>query len=148
MATERQKNPYEILRLKTTATVNEVVERAKDMMMETSRKEVQLSFQRAASDIRQHPVKQASFQFWEPFETVYDDDTLDRFVRKHKNCPIDVKEVENRVERFLNEDCRGCKLLPTMLPAPRPFERTAAVSVPAFPATQVSFPLDTWELYS
>ena len=66
-------NPYEVLRLVTTASLAEVIRRSRELCDETMDRELQTKYRRAAEEIRQHPVNRALCQFWEPPDTGYGD---------------------------------------------------------------------------
>jgi hypothetical protein len=142
----RQSNPYEILKIGTKASISEVVQRSRELIKETADKDLQRMYRRAAEEIRQHPVQRAICQFWEPPETNYQDDALDRFCQEHRRQPFKGKWLRDKRDAFINETC--CSLHLALLALPEIYlpETYSQCRLQTIPQEELTFPLKPQEI--
>jgi hypothetical protein len=110
MESSRDPNPYLLLRVGTTASKQEVIQRSRELSQETLDRDEQAELRRAVEEICQHPVRHARCQFWEPPNTCYNDEALDRFCEAYRNPPFTRQMLEDRRRRFIEEDCSAKRL--------------------------------------
>ena len=133
MPSQQGQNPYRVLRLRTTATLREVVQRSQQLVSETMDTRKRLEYRRAAEEICRHPVRRAGNQFWEPPETCYEDKDLDAFCRHYGRRPVTVGALQQRKTRFVQEDCDWRRLILIAMPAivaPASVDEFALLDVP------------------
>jgi len=147
MASEQTGNPYQILRLSTRASVEEVIQRSRQLASETMDRDERAAYRRAAEEIRQHPVNRAGSQFWEPPDACYDDEAIERFCDRHHRPPINRKWLAERDRRFVEEDCSPHGL--AWLAAPPVPSPPVAEDIPLTRLFRSDFDLslEPWELF-
>ena len=99
MTAGQERNPFEILRLDAEASIQEAIERGRELAEETMDRELQARYRRAVEEICQHPVRRACNQFWEPPGACYEDETLEDFCRRNRRPPVTAAALEERSRR-------------------------------------------------
>lgn len=148
MPSQRQATPYEVLRLPAAASVEQVVERSKELSSETVDRDEQAAYRRAAEETRRHPVRRARHQFWEPPGARYGDDLLDDFCRRHRAAPQAAAALEERKQRFVEHDCSARALAFLALPPLVPPRWAARLEVRHVPHEEQELTLEPWELFA
>ena len=148
MEPARDLNPYLLLRLRTTASIQEVIERSRELSRETLDRGDQGKYRRAVEEIRQHPVRRARSQFWEPPATCYEDEAVERFCETYRAPPATSAMLEERRRRFIEEDC-SVKHLAVLAVPPVSFPSSSGeFSLAGMPQAKLSMPLEPWELFT
>jgi len=147
MKSGKRQNPYETLQLSAKASMHEVIERSKKLSSETMDRKLQMDYRLAAEEIRQHPVRRAINQFWEPPETCYEDEILEHFCARHRRPPVTARSLSERKKRFVDEDCSprnlACLALPS-IPIP---DVIGSFELAEVPQEEPNITLESWELF-
>ena len=146
MATKRGRNPYQVLRLSATASLQEVIERSKELSRETLDRAEQAEYRRAVEEIRQHPVRRALSQFWEPPGSCYEDALVEEFCRRHRKPPFSLASLEERKRRFVEHDCSATALAGLAIPPTRRPQPSGA-RCGGLLQGEPKFPIEPWELF-
>ena len=140
-----QPNPYEVLRLTSAATLPEILERAKELISITVETDKKLEYRRAAEEIRQHPAARGIHQFWEPLDTNYDDEIIERFCQKHSAPSAELREVQQLKQRFVSQECSPRRLVALVIPNLEEHDDTLPDT--GYPLDKVHVPLEPWEVW-
>ena len=138
--------PYEILRIGSTASVSEVVQRSQQLIQETTDEKRRREYRRAAAEIRQHPVHRAVCQFWEPPGTNYENTVVDSFCREYGPPPLKARWLYERRDAFVEQLRSTPRLAYLVLPevcVPEPYSRCRLKGVPQ---DTLQLPLELWEI--
>jgi len=139
---KRTKNPYEILRLSTTATVHELIERSRELADETMDRTLQAEYVQAVDSLCRHPLEQAYHQFWEPAGTRYDDEALEGFCGRYRAPPFRADALNNRVKQFVEQECSLENLYHLALPPLPVPARIAPFNLHDLPSSDSEIPDD------
>jgi len=144
---KHEQSPFEILRLDTKATPQDVMARARDLAQDTNEDARKAEIRRAAEAVRQHPARRAFHQFWEPAETCYQDDALDGFCAQNEPSPFTPMSLRPGAQRLAEVHCAARSLAELVLP-PLPPGRSDSDKLTEMPPIPVELPLEPWELFA
>ena len=113
-------NPFEVLRITTLASRDEIVARATSLIDAESNEERRRQYRSAVEALTTHPQDSAYHKFWEPAGTAYRDAAEEAFRVSYGTEPVDRAALNQRVRVFLAEDCSAERLLGEMMPGPEP----------------------------
>jgi len=110
----KEPNPYEVLELSTRASLEDAL--SKSQLLAKEYPDRAAEFRRAAEAIRQHPVRRAVHQFWEPPGTNYEDEAVEAFCRRYAKNPFDRRWLRDRRRKFVSHDCAPERIARFVLP--------------------------------
>lgn len=145
MTRSSEPNPYEILQLNTRAEIPEILRRSRELTDETMDGDRQTVYRRAAEELREHPVKLACHQFWEPPGTNYHVESFQRFRQVCRGPTHDQRTLQRRSRQFAQRDCSPQRLAAWVIP---PLTATPCdPRLADFPLEQMEVTLERWELF-
>jgi Asp-tRNA(Asn)/Glu-tRNA(Gln) amidotransferase A subunit family amidase len=87
MFTGGKPNPFQVLRLPTSATTKEITERGEELSA-TAEPDEQLLYRWAVEELITHPSVRLLHELYEVPDTNYEDQDWENFLRKYKRNPI------------------------------------------------------------
>ncbi|GHO65071.1 hypothetical protein KSC_039630 [Ktedonobacter sp. SOSP1-52] len=143
MEAKENSNPFHILRLPTTATNREIVERSQEFYDLAETDEQREYYRWAKEQLLTNPVLRLKYELFEMPDTQYEDEEWGDFVRKYKRHPVRrdalLKELPPLNAQDFDIAALLHMLLQDLLAVP---EADISVAIEEAPKSEMSSPLE------